>query len=126
MAFLGEILVSTVLILGGVFGLVGSWGLLKLDNPMARLHAPTKASTLGVGGILAASALHAFLMEGKGSVHEILIIAFLFVTAPITANFIAKSHLHRNVDRKELPSAEPDHSWAYGDSGKEKQAETDK
>jgi len=126
MEFVGEIVVSIVLILGGLFGLIGSWGLLKLDNPMARLHAPTKASTLGVGGILAASALHAFLIENKGSVHEILIIAFLFVTAPITANFVAKSHLHRHIDRGDLPSAEPDRGWACDDSDKVEAAETDK
>ena len=54
---IGEILVSGLLIIGGVFGLVGSWGLIRLPDPMTRLHAPTKSATLGVGAVLVASML---------------------------------------------------------------------
>ncbi|MEC8196214.1 MAG: monovalent cation/H(+) antiporter subunit G, partial [Pseudomonadota bacterium] len=49
-----EILVSFFIVLAGVFGLVGSFGMLKLKDTMQRLHAPTKATTLGVGGVLIA------------------------------------------------------------------------
>ena len=45
-----DILIAAFLVIGGFFGLVGSYGLIKLPNPMTRLHAPTKATTLGVGG----------------------------------------------------------------------------
>ena len=53
----GEILISAMLVIGGAFGLVGSYGLVKLPDQMTRLHAPTKAATLGVGGIMIASLL---------------------------------------------------------------------
>ena len=43
---IGEILVSGLLIIGGVFGLVGSWGLIRLPDPMTRLHAPTKSAII--------------------------------------------------------------------------------
>ena len=46
-----DILIAAFLVIGGFFGLVGSYGLIKLPNPMTRLHAPTKATTLGVGGV---------------------------------------------------------------------------
>ncbi len=107
-----EIAVSFFLVTGGIFGLVGSYGLLKLNDPMSRLHAPTKATTLGIGGVLIASILHAILAEHHGSVHEIMIILFLFVTAPITANFIAKVHIHRHETPKSLPDAGEDTCWA--------------
>ncbi len=120
MDFAGEILVVVALTAGGIFGLVGSLGLLKLDNPMARLHAPTKASTLGVGSVLVASVLYAAFFGGRASVHEILIMIFLFMTAPVSANFIAKAHLHRHVKGQDLPPAEPDSHWAHvGDDGDE-------
>ena len=44
-----------LLVVGGVFGVVGGWGLVRLPDPMTRLHAPTKAATLGVGAVLVAS-----------------------------------------------------------------------
>ena len=50
-----DILISAFLVISGIFGLVGSFGLIKLPDPMMRLHAPTKATTLGVGGALIGS-----------------------------------------------------------------------
>ena len=107
-----EILIAAFLVIGGVFGFVGSFGLLKLDNPMSRLHAPTKATTLGVGGVLVASILNTALTEGRLSLHELLITLFLFLTAPITANFIAKMHIHRHETRESLPRVDEDRDWA--------------
>jgi multicomponent K+:H+ antiporter subunit G len=82
------------LLIGAAFVLVGVIGLLKFNDPMTRLHAPTKVGTLGIGMLLLASMLTAFA-KGDPSIHEILIMAFLFVTAPISAHFIAKVSIHR-------------------------------
>ena len=49
---LGQILVVLLLLVGSFFLLVGSYGLAKLPSLMQRLHAPTKSSTLGLGGLL--------------------------------------------------------------------------
>ena len=106
-----EGLVALTLVLGGLFTLVGAYGLLKLDNPMSRLHAPTKAGTMGVGSILVASMIYAF-EHGEGSVHELLILAFLFVTAPVSAHFIAKVVIHTGQLRQALPSPGEDEDWA--------------
>ncbi|EYD71400.1 Na+/H+ antiporter subunit G [Limimaricola hongkongensis] len=106
-----DLLVTLLLIAGAGFMLVGSYGLLKLDQPMKRLHAPTKASTLGVGSLLMASMVDTFA-TGDGSLHELLVLAFLFVTAPITGNFIAKVHLHRQRDDNDLPPPPAEEGWA--------------
>jgi multicomponent K+:H+ antiporter subunit G len=101
-----EILVVIHLVIGGFFLLVGSFGLVKLPDLMSRLHAPTKATTLGVGGTLIASMFYFFSVQGFLSIHEVLVTLFLFLTAPITAHFVAKAHLHSNQDLKiKLPSA---------------------
>ena len=89
-----EIAISTCIVLGSSFILIGSYGLIKLPDVMTRLHAPTKATTLGVGGILVASMLFALGSTGKLSIHELLITFFLFGTAPISAHFIARAYLH--------------------------------
>lgn len=120
MTLIWEIVISALLVVSGVFGLVGSFGLVKLPDPMTRLHAPTKATTLGVGGALIASMLHFWVFKGVFSFHELLITIFLFLTAPITGHFIAKSHLHWNLRQRDLSRATGNVDWAtYGDSAAE-------
>jgi len=96
--------ISLLLLIGAGFMLIGAIGLLRLPDFFTRLHAPTKASTLGVGGILAASMLY-FSTQDKGvSLHELLVIAFLFITAPVSAHLLSKAALHLrsgSSDRKE-------------------------
>lgn len=126
MNLIGQILIAALLVISGIFGLVGSFGLIKLPDPMSRLHAPTKATTLGVGGALIASMLWFWLEAGKFSFHELLISLFLFLTAPITGHFIAKSHLHWNWKQKNLSRAAGGVDWAtYGDSAAEADRPTD-
>jgi multicomponent K+:H+ antiporter subunit G len=123
MTLLSEIVISVLLVIGGVFGLVGSYGLLKLPDTMSRLHAPTKASTLGIGGVLLASILHFALIEQKYTVEEILVTIFLFITAPISTHFLAKAWLHRNARPEDLPETGTDCGWIGYDLAEPKEAE---
>jgi multicomponent K+:H+ antiporter subunit G len=110
-----EILISAFLVISGVFGFVGSFGLIKLRNTMQRLHAPTKATTLGVGSVLIASMLYFTLIDGHVSFHELLITLFLFLTAPVSANFIAKAYMVQNMTPSELPPTGSDYGWSSYD-----------
>lgn len=85
-----EIVIAALLVIGAGFALVGSWGLAKFSDILKRLHGPSKATTLGVGCVLAASAL-AFALRGEPSLHELLIALFLFITAPVSAHLIVKA-----------------------------------
>lgn len=110
-----DIIISLLLVIGGIFGLVGSLGLVKLADPMARLHVPTKATTLGVGSILVASMLFFALVGGVFSFHELLITLFLFITAPISAHFIAKAYLHSYSRADKVPPTGNGAQWGtYG------------
>ena len=95
MTAVAEYIIAALLILGGSFILIGSWGLAKLPSLMTRLHGPTKATTLGVGACLIASMIYFPVFGGVFSAHELLITLFLLLTAPVSANMIAKSHLRR-------------------------------
>ncbi|WP_294255945.1 Na+/H+ antiporter subunit G [uncultured Sphingomonas sp.] len=94
-----KILIDSVIVglvlLGAAFTLIGSWGLVRLPSTMERLHGPTKATTLGLGALLLASVVYFQARLGVWTAHELLISLFLFITAPISANMIAKVHLHR-------------------------------
>jgi len=112
MTVLAEFAVAALLVLGGVFALIGSYGLLKLRDPMQRLHAPTKATTIGVGAALVASALDQVLI-GQGITWQgLLVAAFLFLTAPLSALYLAKTHLLRTINRKDLPKTGTGGNWA--------------
>lgn len=91
LTLVAEVLVSALLLLGGVFAVIGSWGLAKLGNFFKRLHGPTKATTLGVGGILIASMLQQAAFGDGLSLRELLITVFLFLTAPVSAHLLAKA-----------------------------------
>jgi len=117
-AALADLLVAALIVIGASFALIGSWGLVRLPSLMERLHGPTKASTLGLGAMLVGSIVYFQLVEGEWTTHELLVSLFLFVTAPIAANMIAKVHLHHLRLGKQAgpagPPAEPgpDSAWA--------------
>ncbi len=105
-AILLEWLVALMLLIGSFFTLVGAIGLLRLPDFFMRLHAPTKATTLGVGGMLLASRSHS-ISHGV-SLHELLITLFLFVTAPVSASLLARAALRRRLkSRAPLPDDVP-------------------
>ncbi len=91
-----EVLVAALLVIGGLFTLIGAIGLVRLPDFYMRLHAPTKATTLGVGGLLLASLLLAWC-SGRAGMAELLITLFLFLTAPVSANLMALAALHRRL-----------------------------
>ena len=103
-----QIGLSILLLFGCFFILVGALGLVKLSTFFKRLHAPTKASTLGVGCILFASiGYHAMVGNGLHP-RELLITVFLFITAPISAHMMAKAALSLLMEtRPSLPGNEP-------------------
>ena len=94
-----QILLAVLLVVGGVFALVGAIGLLRFPDFYMRLHAPTKATTLGVGGVLVASMVLSWT-RGEVGLHELLITLFLFVTAPVSANLMSLAALHGRVPSK--------------------------
>ncbi|WP_374683771.1 Na+/H+ antiporter subunit G [Accumulibacter sp.] len=91
-----EAIIAALIIVGALFALLGSVGLARLPDFLMRLHGPTKATTMGVGATLLASAIFFSLQDSEGiSLHELAPLFFLFITAPVTAHLLAKAALHR-------------------------------
>ncbi|MEO8419445.1 MAG: Na+/H+ antiporter subunit G [Methylophilaceae bacterium] len=99
MNIITEFTVSALILLGAAFALLGSVGLARLPDFFTRLHGPTKATTLGVGAMVLASAIYFTTTQPGVSLHEIAVMVFLFITAPVTAHLLAKAALHRRGDR---------------------------
>ena len=92
-----EYLISFLLLVGSTFVLIGAIGLYRLPDFFTRLHGPTKATTLGVGGIILASLLFFSHEQGALSLHELLITVFLFVTAPVSAHMLARAAIQQKL-----------------------------
>lgn len=102
-----EWIVSGLVVAGGGFSLVGSLGLVRMPDFFTRLHGPSKATTIGIGSILLASALY-MTVRGDGlSLHEFMISLFIVITAPVASHLLAKAARHRR-----LPGAE---AWTGDD-----------
>ncbi|MFC4726753.1 Na+/H+ antiporter subunit G [Coralloluteibacterium thermophilus] len=95
-----EFLVSALILVGAGFMLVGSLGLAKLSEIYKRLHGPAKATTVGIGALLVASIVrHTLLGEGL-HLRELLVTAFLFLTAPVSAHLMARAALALDPDAR--------------------------
>ncbi|MEX2528702.1 MAG: Na+/H+ antiporter subunit G [Gemmatimonadota bacterium] len=105
-----EVVVSFFVVVGAAFALIGSIGLARLPDFYARLHGPTKATTLGVGGLLLASMIY-FTTHRDGFVlHEALVTVFLFMTAPVSAHLLVRAALHRKLESE---SSGPDREHGH-------------
>lgn len=106
-------LVSAILIIvGALFALVASIGLLRLPDVYSRMHAASKAGTMGSGLMLIALAIHA---GGSGVFARALAgVVFFLLTAPIAAHLLAKAAytvgygLGPRAVRDEMPPREAD------------------
>lgn len=74
---------------GALFSLLGAVGILRMPDLFTRLQASTKAGTLGVGCIMMATAIH--FGDFGVILRALLVIAFLFLTAPVAAHVIARA-----------------------------------
>lgn len=93
-----EALIAAAIVVGSFFVFVGSFGLLRLPDLYCRLHAPTKATTLGMGALLIGSVLFFSVTAESISLHEVLVTVFLFLTAPASAHMLARTGLYEQVD----------------------------
>jgi multicomponent K+:H+ antiporter subunit G len=106
-----NIVAAVFVLLGAFFVLVGAVGLYRLPDIFMRLHAPTKATTLGLGGVLVGSVVYfSFHSEAGFSFHEILISVFLFITAPVSGHLIAKAAIRKNVAHCSAGESMPEES----------------
>ena len=90
-----EALVAALIVAGAGFSLIGSLGLLRMPDFFTRLHGPSKATTIGIGSLLVASAIY-MSVRGPGlSLHEFMIPLFIAITTPVSSHLLAKAARHR-------------------------------
>jgi len=85
-----DVLTGLFLIAGAGFVLIAAIGIVRLPDLLTRMHASTKAGTLGALLVLVGLAIH----QGTGEVVSKVVATslFLLLTAPIAAHMIGRAH----------------------------------
>lgn len=88
-------IVAVLLVAGGFFLFVAGLGVLRLPDVFIRMHASTKAGTLGVGLVFGGAAVH-FGNTADVAIAGLTVI-FLLITAPVAAHAIARAAYRMKV-----------------------------
>lgn len=84
-----EWLMAAMVLLGGFFCFVAGLGVLRLPDVLIRMHASTKAGTLGAGLVLGAVAI--YFGDTATITRALAAILFLLLTAPVAAHMIGRA-----------------------------------
>ena len=83
--------------LGSFFFLAGALGFLRLPDFYARMHAPTKAASLGIP-LMAFGSMLVHLGAGLDMwIEDALIILFVFLAGPVSAQILVWAAVARDV-----------------------------
>ena len=83
------LVVAAMLLAGGVFTFLAALGVLRLPDVYTRMHAASKAGTVGSGLMLFAAGIHSL----DGAVFSRALAGFVFfvLTAPVAAHLLARA-----------------------------------
>lgn len=91
-----ELIISALIIIGALFSLIGALGVLRFQDLYVRMHAASKAGTLGAGLLLLAVAIAS--AELGLITRAIAGVAFLILTTPVSAHLLARASVIAGVD----------------------------
>lgn len=84
-----EVTTIVLLVVGTLFTLLAALGTLRMPDVFMRMQVATKAATLGVACVAMAAAVH--FGDLATTARSVLIVLFLFLTAPVAAHTIGRA-----------------------------------
>ncbi len=104
-------LIAALVVIGSFFTLVAALGLLRLPDIYTRMHAASKAGTLGSGVLLVTLGIYS---GDTGTLTRALAgVVFFLLTAPISAHLLAKASYatgYRMTDQSVMDEMPQDNS----------------
>jgi multicomponent Na+:H+ antiporter subunit G len=80
---------GVMMVIGAGFALLAALGVLRFPDVLSRMHAQSKATTLGLLLLVTGSVLH---IEGRtGGAHLVLVCALQLLTAPIASHLVGRA-----------------------------------
>ncbi len=90
-----EIIAGILILIGSGFCFVAALGVVRLPDTLTRMHAATKAGTLGAGLLVIGGAV--FYQELGFTLRAVTIIALVFLTAPVSAHLVGRASYESNA-----------------------------
>ena len=87
-----DVLAGTAIVIGSLLAALGAFGLLRFPDVFTRMHAATKAATVGVIATTAAAAIEAGAVGGV--LVLLLVVALLFLSGPLGMSLLARAAYH--------------------------------
>lgn len=84
---MADVVAGVLLVLGAAFVALAGAGVVRFPDLYARMHAATKASTLGIALVSVAGAVA--LDEGRSKI--LLAAVAIFITGPVGAHFVGRA-----------------------------------
>ena len=103
---MNDLLAAVASIVGALFFVASPVGLLRFPDFFTRLHAPTKAATLGML-LIACASMFSDGADASTRVEDGLLVVFLMVTMPVSAQVLAKAALKRGEKQDERTRGTP-------------------
>ena len=92
---MSEILAGVLILIGSGFCLVAALGIVRLPDTLTRMHAATKAGTLGAGLLIIGAAV--FFQDLGVTLRAVTIIGLVVLTAPVAAHLIGRASYESGV-----------------------------
>lgn len=92
-----EFISALIILIGGITSLVSAVGMIRFPDVYSRAHAATKTTTLAVLITLFGVFLYFLFVEGFFSVRVILVIIFVFLTAPVSGHLVLRASYRAGV-----------------------------
>ena len=92
---MSSVIIVILITLGTLFVLLSAIGLIRMPDTYMRISVNTKAATLGVGLILVGTAV--FFNDLSTTSRALVIILFVFLTAPVSAHLIGRASYFTGV-----------------------------
>jgi multicomponent Na+:H+ antiporter subunit G len=84
-----DILAAVAVVLGAMMGLLSAIGIVRMPDTYIRLSVASKASSLGIALLMIGVAAH--FDELAVTIRALLVVVFLFLTAPVAAHVIGRA-----------------------------------
>lgn len=92
---MSEYIAGCLILIGSGFCFIAALGIVRLPDTLTRMHAATKAGTLGAGLLIIGGAV--FFQDLGVSLRAITIIALVVLTAPVAAHLIGRASYESGV-----------------------------
>lgn len=91
-----DVIAAVILLIGAAFMVAASVGIVRLPDLFTRMHAITKAGTMGIGTVMLAVTFS--FADASTAARALAVVLFVALTAPVAAHMIGRAAYLADVE----------------------------